>query len=135
MVDLLSTSNQVQSVELSLHPQVFKWICLNWFTPHIDLFATRLNLKVTLNVSQVSDQNALNMLWLDLTACLYPPTALLHRVIRKIRQSSCLIIVIAPRDALVMGPSAAFNRDPISTTSVKNSSQTVPQLKKHLLSL
>ena len=34
------------------------------------------------------------------------------------------------RDALVLGPgfSAALKRDPTSTTSVKNSSQTVPQL-------
>ena len=28
--------------------------------------------------------------------CLCPPTALLHRVIQKVRQSKCLIIVIAP---------------------------------------
>ena len=32
------------------------------------------------------------------------------------------------RDALVLGPSAALNRDPTSDTSVNNSSQTVPQL-------
>ena len=32
------------------------------------------------------------------------------------------------RDALVLGPSAALNRDPTSATSVKNFSQTVPQL-------
>ena len=32
------------------------------------------------------------------------------------------------RDALVLGPSAALNRDPTSTSSIKNSSQTVPQL-------
>ena len=32
------------------------------------------------------------------------------------------------RDALVLGPSAALNRDPTSTSSVKNSSQTVPKL-------
>ena len=32
------------------------------------------------------------------------------------------------RDALVLGPSAALNRNPNSTSSVKNSSQTVPQL-------
>ena len=32
------------------------------------------------------------------------------------------------RDALVLGPSVALNRDPTSATSVKNSSQTVPQL-------
>ena len=32
------------------------------------------------------------------------------------------------RDALVLGPSAALNRDPTSATSVNNSSQTAPQL-------
>ena len=58
MADLLSRLNQVQSTEWSLHPQVFKQICLKWFTPHIDLFATRLNHKVTLYVSPVPDQNA-----------------------------------------------------------------------------
>ena len=32
------------------------------------------------------------------------------------------------RDALVLGPSAALNRNPTSATSVNNSSETVPQL-------
>ena len=32
------------------------------------------------------------------------------------------------RDALVLGPSAALNRDPTTTSDVNNSSQTVPQL-------
>ena len=32
------------------------------------------------------------------------------------------------RDALVLGPSAFLNRDPIATSGVKNSSQTIPQL-------
>ena len=32
------------------------------------------------------------------------------------------------RDALVLGPSAALNRDPTSASSVNDSSQTVPQL-------
>ena len=32
------------------------------------------------------------------------------------------------RDALVLGPSAALHRDPTTTSSVNNSSQTVPQL-------
>ena len=39
MANLLFRSNQVQSTEWSLHPQVFKQICLKWFTPHVDLFA------------------------------------------------------------------------------------------------
>ena len=101
MADLLSRLNQVQSTEWSLHPQVFKQICLKWFTPHVDLFATRLNHKVPLYVFPVPDQNAwdidaLNVNWSGLTAYAYPPTALLHRVIQKVRQYNCLIIVITP---------------------------------------
>ena len=99
MTNLLSRSNQVQSTEWSLHPQVFKQICQMWFSPPVDLFTTRLNHKIPLYVFPIPDQNvwdALNIDWLGLIAYAYPPTALLHKVIQKIRQSSCLIIVIAP---------------------------------------
>ena len=101
MADLLSRSNQVQSTEWSLHPQVFKQICRKWFTPHVDLFATYLNHKLPLYVSPIPDPqawdiDALNIDWTGLTAYAYPPTALLHRVIQKIRQCTCLIILIAP---------------------------------------
>ena len=58
MADLLSRSNQVQSTEWSLHPQVFKQICQKWFTPHVDLFATRMNHKLPMYVSPVPDPNA-----------------------------------------------------------------------------
>ena len=101
MADLLSRSNQVQSTEWSLPPQVFKQICHKSFTPHVDLFATRLNHKLPLYVSAVPDPkawdiDALNINWMGLTAYAYPRTALLHRVIQKIRQCNCLMIVIAP---------------------------------------
>ena len=101
MADLLSRSNQVQSTEWSLHPQVFKQICQKWFTPHVDLFATHLNHKLPLYVSPVPDPkawdiDALNINWMSVTAYAYPPTALLHKVIQKIKQCHCLIIVIAP---------------------------------------
>ena len=89
MADLLSRSNQVQSTEWSLHPQVFKQICQKWFTPHVDLFATHLNHKLPLYISPVPDPkawdiDALNINWMGLTAYAYPPMALLHRVIQKI---------------------------------------------------
>ena len=101
MADLLSRSNQVQSTEWSLHLQVFKQVCQKWFTPHVDLCATHLNHKLPLYVSPVPDRNAwdidaLNINWTGLTAYAYLSTALLHRVIQKIRQCHCLIIVIAP---------------------------------------
>ena len=60
------------------------------------------------------------------THCLcLPPTALLHRAmpLPDHRNSPRLA-----RDALVLGPSAALNRDPTATYGVNNSSQTVPQL-------
>ena len=67
----------------------------------VDLFATRLSHKLPLYMSPVPDPNAwdidaLKINWSGLTAYAYPPTALLHRVIQKIRQCNCLIIVIAP---------------------------------------
>ena len=58
MANFLSRSNEVQSTEWSLHSQVFKQLCHKWLTPHVDLFATRLNHKVPLYVSSVPDQNA-----------------------------------------------------------------------------
>ena len=97
MADLLSMSNQVQSTEWSLHPHMFKQICQKWFTPRVDLFATHLNHKLPLYVSPDPDPNAwdidaLNLNWTGLTVYAYPPTALLHRVVQKIRQCHCLII-------------------------------------------
>ena len=106
-----------------------------WFTPPVDLFATHLNHNLPLYVSPVPDPNAwdidaLNINWTALTAYVYPPTALLHRVIQNRtmllpdhRNSPRLA-----RDALVLGPTAALNRDPTTTSSVNDSSQTVPQL-------
>ena len=90
MADLLSRSNQVQSTEWSLHPQVFKQICQKWFTPHVDLFTTHLNHKLPRYVSPIPDPkawdiDALNINWVGLTAYAYPPTALLHRVIHSNR--------------------------------------------------
>ena len=136
MADLLSWSNQVQSTEWSLHPQVFKQICQKWFTPHVDLFATHLNHKLELYVSPVQDPNAwdidaLNINWTGFTGYAYPPTALLHRVIKKNQAMPLPDHCNSPRlvrDALVLGPSAALNRDPTATSCVNNSSQTVPQL-------
>ena len=136
MADLLSRSNQVQSTEWSLHTQVFKQICQKWFTPHVDLFATHLNHKLPLYVSPVPDPKAwdidpLNINWTDLTAYAYPPMALHHRVIQKNQAMLLPDHRNSPRlarDALVLGPSAALHRDPTTTSSVNNSSQTVPQL-------
>ena len=131
----LSRSNQVQSTEWSLHPQVFKQICQKWFTPHVDLFATHLNHKLPLYVSPIPDPkawdiDALKINWTGLTAYAYPPTVLLHRVIQKIKQCHYLIIVIAPGwpgmpwfwDLVQLSTEIPLQL-PVSTTT-----QTVPQV-------
>ena len=69
------------------------------------------------------------MNWMALTAYVYPPTALLHRVI----QNQAMLLPDhrnsprLARDALVWGPSVALNRDPTATPGVNNFSKTVPQ--------
>ena len=135
MADLLSRSNQVQSTEWSLHPQVFKQICQKWFTPNVDLFATHLNHKLPLYVSPFPDPKA----W-DIDAQ--------HKL--DVPHGLCLPYYGSPsqgdpkdqamplpdhhnsprlaRDALVLGPSAALNRDPTTTPSVNDPTQTVPQV-------
>ena len=133
MADLLSRSNQVQLTEWSLHPQVFKQICHKWFTPHVDWFANHLNHKLPLYVSPIPDPkawdiDALNINFTGLTAYAYPPMALLHRMIQNNEAMPLPDHSDSPRlarDALVLGPSAALNRDPTTTASVNNPSQTV----------
>ena len=101
----------------------------------MDLFATHLNHKLPLYVSPIPDPkawdiDALNINWTNLTAYAYPPTALLHKVIQKDQAMPVPDHRNSPRlarDALVLGPSAALNRDPTATPSVNNPTQTVPQ--------
>ena len=75
------------------------------------------------------DIDALNINWSGLTAYAYPPTALLHRVIKNQAMQLphlCNSSRLA-RDALFLGPGAALNRDPTLVTRVNNTSQTVSQ--------
>ena len=127
----LSRSNQVQSTEWSLHPQVFKQICQKWFTPHVDLFATGLNHKFPLYVSPVPDQNAWDIDALNINCLCLPSYGSPSQGDPKDQAMPLPDHRNSPRlarDALVLGPSAALNRDPTTTPGVNNSSQTVPQL-------
>ena len=113
-----------------MHPQFCKQI-YQVVHSSVDLFATHLNHKARLYISPVPvqhawDMDALNINWSGLTAYSYPPMALLHRAIH-VRQlpDHCNDPRLA-RDALVLGPSAALNRDPTSVTSVNNISTSMP---------
>ena len=101
----------VQSTDWSLHPQVFKQIYQKWFTPHVDLFATHLNHKPhglclpSYGSTSQGDPKDQAMPLPD------------HRNSPRLA-----------RDALVLGPSAVLNRDPTTTPSVNDPTQTVPQV-------
>ena len=135
MADLLSRPNQVQSTEWSLHPQVFHQICQKWFTPHVDLFATHLNHKLSLYLSSPRSKclgHRCSEHKLDGSHCLCLPSdgspsqgdpKNQAMPLPDHRNSPRLA-----RDALVLGPSAALNGDPTSTSSVNNFSQTVTQV-------
>ena len=69
--------------------------------------------------------------WTGLTAYASPPTALLHKVIQNQtmplpNHSNSPRLA---RNALVLGPSAALNRDPTAAPCVHNTPQAVPQLR------
>ena len=72
-----------------------------WDKPLVDLFATRDNKKLPLYVSPFPDKeawavDALSLDWSNLYAYAYPPTAILGKVLRKIRDTDCEIVLVAP---------------------------------------
>ena len=100
MADLLSRSNQVQSTEWSVHPQGFKDLLevvhtscrLIRYSPEPQTSTLRISCPRPKGLGHRCSK--LN--WTNLSAYAYPPTALLHKVIQKIKQCHCLIIAIAP---------------------------------------
>ena len=131
MADLLSRSNQVQSTEWSLHPQVFNQICQKWFT----ICHSSEPQTSTVRVSSPRPKclgHRCSEHKMDGFHCLCLPSDSSPSQGDPKNQAMPLPdhrnSPRLARDALVLGPSAALNRDPTSTSSVNNSSQTVPQL-------
>ena len=101
LADSLSRRNQIQSTEWSLNPSVAGSLFKRWGKPHVDLFATRHNHKLPLFVSPVPDPRAweveaLHLDWTGLVGYAYPPTALLPKVVEKVYNEQCHLILIAP---------------------------------------
>ena len=101
LADALSRKDQVLGAEWTLCPQVFKEVQRRW-PVLIDLFATSLNHRLPLYFSPVQDPQALAtdaMLqdWEGLEAYAFPPFALIHQVLSKLRQTkNCYLTLIAP---------------------------------------
>ena len=101
IADQLSRRNQILPTEWSLLPRIFQALTRIWPRPHVDLFATRFNTKLPTFVSPIPDPlaydvDALSMNWTNIYAYAFPPTAILHRVLARIPQFPCRILLIAP---------------------------------------
>ena len=101
VADMLSRKNQILPTEWSLSPTLFRQIHKLCPAIQVDLFANCLNHQIPTYVSPVPDDqawavDALSFPWDGLTAYAYPPTSLIAQSLRKIRESDCVVILVAP---------------------------------------
>ena len=69
--------------------------------PTMDLFATRHNKQTQVFCSRTWDEkafaiDALSISWNRMTAYAFPPISLIYKVIQKIQEEDCVIILVAP---------------------------------------
>ncbi|XP_028418462.1 uncharacterized protein LOC114543822 [Dendronephthya gigantea] len=99
--DSLSRGHQ-QNLEWKLHPTVFRWISQSYFTPGIDLFASRLNHQVADYASWQPDpgavaEDAFSLNWVGTKPYFFPPFSLIGRVLTKMKRDQVAdAIIIAP---------------------------------------
>ena len=100
LADLRSRKFKDQ-LEWSLNPGIFEDICSKWGRPEIDLFASRLNAKVTKYVSWEPEPDnwrtdAFSFSWTNKYIYCFPPFSLLPRVVRKVQRDQARAIIMAP---------------------------------------
>jgi hypothetical protein len=101
LADKLSRKVVVLSSEWSLHQKVANLIFQILGKPHVDLFASMGNQKLSCFCSRILQNEAfatdsLRISWKGLWGYAFPPLAILPLVLSKIREQGATIIVIAP---------------------------------------
>lgn len=102
LADALSRGKcQTRMTEWTLDNTVVNSIFHQMGTPTVDLFATSHNNKLPVYCSPVPDVNALQIdalafNWTGIYAYAFPPPILIPRVLQKIREEHCVVIMIAP---------------------------------------
>ena len=101
IADLLSRPNQALPTEWSLRESTVNYLFHRWDRPHVDLFATNRNFRLQTYVSPLRDPqafavDALSIDWSGMFAYAFPPPVLLHKVVQKIHQHPCRMILVAP---------------------------------------
>jgi hypothetical protein len=101
LADDLSRGRSSGATEWSLAPQVVQTIFTRMFFPVIDLFASAQNKQLPVYCARARDPlayavDALSIDWTGMAAYAFPPISILARVIDKIGQEDCNVILIAP---------------------------------------
>ncbi|XP_038064670.1 uncharacterized protein LOC119735051 [Patiria miniata] len=91
----------VVPTEWTLRPQVVQSLFLLIDRPHVDLFASRNNHQLPVYCARHNDPcawqtDALAIRWDRLLAYAFPPFSLIPRVLAKVEQEDCKILLIAP---------------------------------------
>ena len=101
LADSLSRAHSIVSTEWTLAHSVLTPVWDAWWTPHVDLFATRFSHRLPLFVSPVPDPqayavDAFSIPWSGLLAYAFPPIPVLGKVLRKAREDQATLILVAP---------------------------------------
>ena len=101
LADGLSRRHQILPSEWTLQQEVVSQIFWVLGQPMVALFATRHNHRLPLYVSPVLDPaawavDALSLDWHRLEAYAFPPFILIPQVLRKIRNTECHVLLVAP---------------------------------------
>ena len=102
LADKLSRGQKlVRLTEWALKPSIVQHIFQIMGTPNIDLFATRANSQLPVFCSPYPDPlawtcDALSVNWEGIFAYAFPPPILIPKVLMKVRQENCLILLVAP---------------------------------------
>lgn len=102
LADALSRGRQIiRMTEWSLNTTVVNLLFQQLGTPVIDLFATSANKKLPVFCSPLPEEtavavDALSMNWTGIFAYAFPPPIILQRVLQKVQNHDCIILLIAP---------------------------------------
>ena len=91
----------IRPTEWSLHPQVAQTLFRLIDRPHVDLFASQDNHQLPVYCTRAPDPrawqtDALAIRWNGLLAYAFPPFSLIPRVVTKLEQEDCKVLLIAP---------------------------------------
>ena len=140
VVDQLSCGGQIVLIAWSLHPLIFDKIW-HWEggggRPVVTVFATSQNKQLLISFSPLPDplagkEDTFYCKWDHLEACMFPPFALIHRLLNLIGSTGIMMILDAPTLAslrVITGSSVATGEVIVASPGVVSANATAcPQV-------